>query len=238
MISVTRALRARARGIGVGVFAAPAAAMGAALDALDGLEVVHFDIMDGVFVPQLTGGAAFVAALGTDVLRDVHLMVANPSAQVAGFAAAGADIITVHAEAPDAAEALASVRVEAERLGRPILAGLGVMPGTEIADLDALLALEPDLVLVLALDPRDGAAPNVPEAAARLAALRVRCAPFAPVLAIDGGITDKSIEAACASGADLVVSGSAIFKAANPAEMLARLSAVRAANDLGGDHAK
>lgn len=237
MTCVTRALRARARGIGVGIYAAPAAALGAALARLNGVEVVHFDIMDGVFVPQLTGGPAFVSALGAGAVRDVHLMVADPAAHVARFAAAGADVITVHAEAPGAAGALQTVRLEAERLGRQILAGLAVMPGTALADLADLLALEPDLILVLAVDPRADQPADLDAAAARLAELRARCAAFAPVLAIDGGITTQTIEAACASGADLVISGSAIFKAEDPSATLARLSAVRAANDLGGENA-
>lgn len=237
MDGVSRAaLRARARGIGVGVFAAPPAAMGAALDRLEAAEVLHFDLMDGVFVPQFTAGPAFVAACRGRGFLDVHLMVADPLAQIAACAEAGADLISVHAEAPNAAQALARIRSESARLGRPILAGLAVMPGTALAALSGLLALRPDVILVLALDPRDGAPADVPAAAARLAKLRALCADFAPVLAIDGGITAETIAEACLTGADLVVSGSAIFKAADPAAMLARLAAVQqvALQQVGG----
>jgi ribulose-phosphate 3-epimerase len=237
MQGVSRAeLRARAKGIGVGVFAAPPAAMGAALDRLETAKVLHFDLMDGVWVPQFTAGPGFVAAFRGRGFLDVHLMVADPAAQVAACAEAGADLITIHAEAPNAATALARVRSEIARLGRPILAGLAVMPGTALAALAAPLALRPDVILVLALDPRDGTPADLPAAAARLAALRGLCADFAPVLAIDGGITAETIAEACATGADLVVSGSAIFKAADPAAMLARLAAVQqaAVQQVGG----
>ena len=144
MDGVSRAtLRARARGIGVGVFAAPPAAMGAALDRLEAAEVLHFDLMDGVFVPQFTAGPAFVAACRGRGFLDVHLMVADPLAQIAACAEAGADLISVHAEAPNAALALARIRSESARLGRPILAGLAGMPGTALAGLSGLATAFP-----------------------------------------------------------------------------------------------
>ncbi|MBZ4023483.1 ribulose phosphate epimerase [Rhodobacter sp. TJ_12] len=240
MDSVERAaLRARAKGIGVGIFAAPPLAIGTALEALDGAEVLHFDIMDGVWVPQFTAGPGFVSALRGQGFLDVHLMVAAPESQILPFAKAGADLITVHAEALNAAAALGAIRTASADLGRPILAGLGVMPGTALESLAPLLAQKPDVILVLALDPRDGAPADVPAAAERLAQLRALCAEvaadFTPVMAIDGGITADSIEAACTTGADLVVSGSAIFKAADPAAMLAQLEAARKAGKVAAE---
>ncbi|SOC05292.1 ribulose-phosphate 3-epimerase [Rhodobacter sp. JA431] len=238
MDSVERAaLQARAKGIGVGIFAAPAMAIGAALEALQSAEVLHFDIMDGVWVPQFTGGPGFVSALRGQGFLDVHLMVAEPENQIDAFAAAGADLITVHAEALNAAGALAAIRAASACLERPILAGLGVMPGTSLESLAPLLAQKPDVILVLAIDPRDGAPADVPAAAERLAQLRALCADFAPVMAIDGGITADSIKDACATGADLVVSGSAIFKAADPSAMLAQLEAVRQAGQAAAEQA-
>ena len=184
-------LRGQSRGISAGIFAAPLGhlAAAAAQIAAAGGRMLHFDVMDGVFVPAITGGPGFVADLGAGMLRDVHLMVARPEQQVLPFAVAGADIITVHAEAPGAAEALAAVRAASARLARPILAGLGVMPGTPLGDLRPLIGLAPDLVLVLALDPRSEAPPDLAAAGERLRLIRQMAAPFAPLMAIDGGVT-------------------------------------------------
>lgn len=211
-------LRNRCLGISAGVFAAPLGNLGAAVSALQGYggTVVHFDVMDGVFVPAITGGPGFVNALGEGMLRDVHLMVDDPAAHVDAFANAGADIITIHAEAQRAPEALVAVRAASARLVRPILAGLAVMPGTPLDDLVPLLAAKPDLILSLALDPRDGIAPEVGRAADRLKAIAAMVAPARPVLALDGGVTEATIATAAGSGADLIVSGSAIFGAPDP----------------------
>jgi ribulose-phosphate 3-epimerase len=175
-------------------------------------------------VPQITAGPAFLAvAVAAGLLCDVHLMVARPSAQVDAFARAGADLLTIHAEAPDAAEAIAAVRAASARLNRPILAGLAIMPGTPLDSLAPLLALAPDLVLVLAVDPRDGSPADVGAAAARVRALRARV-PVGTLIAIDGGITTRTIDTAAAAAPDMIVSGSAIFAADDPAQALGRLT--------------
>ena len=188
-----------------------------------GGQLLHFDVMDGVFVPQLTAGADFVAALETDLVRDVHLMVERPETHVARFAKAGADIITVHAESIGAANALEDIRAASAELGRPILAGLAVMPGTPLEALAPLLALAPDLILILALDPRDTAPPCVVDAVERVRVIRKMTAPAQPLLAIDGGITEKTIAVAATARPDIIVSGSAIFRAPDPAAAFARL---------------
>ncbi len=113
----TARLRARLSGLSLGVFAADHGRLHAAAEraAAWGAAALHFDVMDGVFVPAITGGPAFVAALDVGLPRDVHLMVDAPSRQVAAFADAGADVITVHAEAPDAAEAIAAIRAVSQK---------------------------------------------------------------------------------------------------------------------------
>lgn len=219
MPSTTRAgLMEMSRGISVGIFAAPLGALSDSVRLMGdwGAGIVHFDVMDGVFVPAITAGPGFVSVLGQKMVRDVHLMVADPAAQVDAFSNAGADIITVHAEAPTARDALAKVRDASSRLGRPILAGLGVMPGTPLESLAPLLDPMPDLFLVLALDPRDGAPADLDAASVRLAELAAMVAPARPFMAIDGGVTEATIEAAASAGPDMIVSGSAIFRAANP----------------------
>ena len=169
-------LRARLAGLSLGMFAADHGRLRDAAEqaAAWGAAALHFDVMDGVFVPAITGGPAFVAALDVGLPRDVHLMVDAPSRQVAAFAEAGADVITVHAEAHDAVEAIAGIRAAADQLGRPILAGLALMPDTAIDAVADWLDLEPDLILVLAVDPRRKAPPAIEPALAKLAALRAR----------------------------------------------------------------
>ncbi|PIE07238.1 MAG: ribulose phosphate epimerase [Rhodobacterales bacterium] len=223
-----QALRRRARGISAGLFAAPLDRLGETVAAMAAWPagIVHFDIMDGVFVPQITGGPGFVAALGGGMLRDVHLMVADPAAHVDSFADAGADLITVHAEAPGAGAALAAVRAASDRLARPILAGLAVMPATPVGSLAPLLDPLPDCITLLALDPRDGAAPDLDSAGERLEALRKMLAPARPLFAIDGGVTAATIESAVRSGPDMVVSGSAIFRAEDPGAAFGALARV------------
>lgn len=222
-------LRERVRGISAGILAAPPGRLEEAAGDLArwGGRIAHFDVMDGCFVPTITAGPAFLAAAAGH-LRDVHLMVARPAGQVDAFARAGADVLTVHAEAEDPAGAVLATRAAAARLGRPILAGVAVMPGTPLEALDPLLALGPDLVLVLAVDPRDGRPADVDRACARLALLRDRAA-AGTLLALDGGITPATIDTAAACGPDLVVSGSAIFSAPDPAAVYAGLSGAWAA---------
>jgi ribulose-phosphate 3-epimerase len=224
-------LSARFSGLSLGVFAADhgrlrdearqAAAWGAA--------ALHFDVMDGVFSPAITGGPGFVAALDVGMLRDVHLMVERPSRQIAAFAQAGADAITVHAEAADAGEAMAAVRAASARLGRPILAGLALMPDTAVEAIPSLFDAEPDLILLLAVDPRRKAPPAIDLALAKLAALKARRWKVAPRYIFDGAVTLATIETIAAGGPDLVVSGSAVFAAPDPAVSYARLATVLAA---------
>lgn len=225
--SPANALKERCRGISAGLFAAPLGTLAEATRSLAdwGGQILHFDVMDGVFVPGFTGGPAFVAALGDGLVRDVHLMVAQPEEHVAAFAKAGADIITVHAEAPTAREALAAVRAAATAEARPILAGLAVMPDTPLPSLVPLLDPLPDLILVLALDPRDGKPADLDKAAERMAALAQMLAPARPIMAIDGGVTEKTIATAAAAAPDMIVSGSAIFRAPDPGAAFARLAA-------------
>jgi len=234
-------LKQRCRGVSVGLFAADAGNLReAALQVASwGGRLLHFDIMDGVFVPAITGGPIFVRAVGAGLVRDVHLMVDRPSRQAGLFADAGADIITVHAEADDAADALTSVRSASARLGRPILAGLALMPGASMEKAAPLLALEPDLILVLAFDPRSGTAPDIGRACDKLAVLGETTAAWAPLLAFDGGVTDATIDAVSERRPDIVVSGNAIFAAPDPAAAFRRLAAAcnRSRAEKGGGDA-
>lgn len=212
-------LKARCHGISLGVFAGDNGDLrGVARSAADwGCDILHFDVMDGVFVPQISGGPGFVKALACEQILDVHLMIQRPAGQVAAFVAAGADVVTVQAESEAPNEALLAVRNAAEQLGRPVLAGLCLLPGTSLEDASDLLALEPDLLLVAALDPRAGQAPDIASACRRVADLRRMAGRNRPLIAFDGGVTTASISQIADVSPDLVVSGSAVLRAEDPA---------------------
>ena len=218
------ALKRRARGISLGLYAGdPGALADTARAAREwGAEIFHFDEMDGHFAPPFLGGAPLVAAVRKalpEAFLDVHLMHARPAAQAGAYLAAGADLISVHAEAEGAAEALSAIA----QSGRPVLAGLALAPQTEP---DPALLARADLLLVLALDPRSMSKPDISAACARLMALRGgtdRTDP--PLLAFDGAVTAETIDEIAAARPDLIVSGSAIMKAADPAGAFASMTA-------------
>ncbi len=219
-------LRSRSRGVSLGLFAADLGDLrDSARQACDwGCGILHFDIMDGQFVPQLTAGAGFVKALETRAVLDVHLMVQRPAEQVASFVAAGADIITIHAESDGAAQAIENTRKAAKDAGRTVLVGVGVMPQTELGDIQHLLDLGPDMILVLAVDPRTSNPPDISTACAKLEGLRKHFGPEGPLLAFDGGVTLKCIDEISACSPDMIVSGSAVFGADNPQDVFKRMA--------------
>lgn len=225
MIGAVRA-SSRLHGLSLGLFAADCGRLrNAAEHAVAwGATALHFDVMDGAFAPAITGGSSFVAALDVGLPRDVHLMVDRPSRHVAAFAEAGADLITVHAEASDALDAIVATRAAAARLGRPILVGLGLMPDSEIDAFPELLAAAPDLILVLAVDPRRKAPPTIERACDKLVALRARPWKTPPLFAFDGGVTLGTIDAIASCAPDIVVSGSAVFAASDPKTICAQFA--------------
>ncbi len=217
-------LKSRATGISLGVFAADAGNLrSAAKTAMGwGCDILHFDIMDGVFVPAMIGGPAFVKALNTGALRDVHLMVENPADHVASYVKAGADIIVVHAESNDPAAAINKIRAAARDADRTVIAGLAFMPDTPLDEVSDLLGLNPEMILVLSLDPRTKNPPDITKACARVAELRT-LAPEA-LLAFDGGVTLDSITEIRACKPDMIVSGSAVLGAKNPERAFAQMA--------------
>lgn len=182
-----------------------------------GATVIHVDVMDGAFVPPITMGPMVVDALrsrfGEAVDLDCHLMVERPEQQVDAFASAGADGITFHAEAT----AHAHRTLDAIR-GHGMRAGLAVNPGTP---LDVFDVLEPDLALVMSVNPGWGGQRFIPASLERLAVARELCG---GEVQVDGGV-DTSTATDCASaGATLLVAGSAVFGAADPGAAYAELA--------------
>ncbi|MDA7951633.1 MAG: ribulose-phosphate 3-epimerase [Pirellulaceae bacterium] len=167
---------------------------------------LHLDVMDGVFVPNLTYGMPIVETFRklTDMPIDAHLMIQNPTDYIPQFHKAGADIITFHAEAVDdprpALELIRSLGIEG---------GLAINPGTPISVLESHLDLC-DLVLIMSVEAGFGGQSFNPVALEKLAALK-KINPDL-VLQIDGGVNTDTIARCRQAGADLFVAGSSIFK--------------------------
>ena len=171
-----------------------------------GAPALHLDVMDGHFVPNLSYGFPLVEAIRrtTDLPLDAHLMISNPDRYVQRFYEAGADIITVHAEAvDDPTRTLATIR----DLGAA--AGLAINPPTPLATIERCLPYC-DLVLVMSVMPGFGGQSFDPVALEKLRQLNSDPARDF-VLEIDGGVNDETIGDCTRAGADLLVVGSAIF---------------------------
>ncbi len=184
-----------------------------------GAQVIHVDIMDGHFVPPLTFGPGIVAGLRElGVVLDVHLMIERPERQVADFASAGADVITIHAEAtPHLDYTLAAIRDAGSA------AGLAVCPGTPL-DVFTELQGRYDLALCMTVNPGWGGQKFIPSSLEKLERL-------APLLAdgvaleVDGGIDADTAGPCSGLGATVFVAGNAIFGAPDPAEAYAAIAA-------------
>jgi ribulose-phosphate 3-epimerase len=183
-----------------------------------GARVIHVDVMDGHFVPPLSMGAQVVDALRSldlGVVLDVHLMVERPERQVADFAKAGADIITVHAEAtPHVHYALQKVREAGCR------AGLAFNPATPP---EMLAEVEVDLALCMSVNPGWGGQAFIDSSLGKLERMRALLGPDVE-LEVDGGIDAQTARPAVTAGASLLVAGSAIFGADDPAEAYRRIA--------------
>lgn len=185
-----------------------------------GVGVVHFDVMDGCFCPMTTIGPPVVKAVHTSMLKDVHLMIEAPLHKVADYVAAGADILTVHLEAD---RYVRRVLVElgamenANDPARGIVRGVALLPGTPVAAIEPVIDLV-DYVMILAVDPGWGGqkfGSPTPERVAELRAL-IAASGRDILVGVDGGVTTANIGEVAATGADLIVTGSAVFDGVDP----------------------
>jgi ribulose-phosphate 3-epimerase len=217
--------------LSAGVLTADLTRLGAELEILRGHAAwAHVDVMDGVFCPQLTVGPAFVAAVAASGIPvDAHLMVTEPRRLLpdiaAAIAAAGAGIITVHAEATAHLHRTMTELTELAGPSRSFLRGVAINPGTPVTAVEPVLELA-DLVLVLAVSPGwPGQAPAA-STRRRVAAVRQLAATIRPevLVGVDGGVTAGNAAEIASWGADVIVSGSAIFDRVDPPGNLRRLS--------------
>lgn len=186
-----------------------------------GADYVHVDVMDGHFVPNITIGPPVVAALRrvTKLPLDVHLMIENPDRYLPGFAAAGADILTVHAEA--SVHLHRSVQLIRSLGKRP---GVSINPATPVSALEVILD-EVDLVLVMTVNPGFGGQSFIPGCLPKIEALRreIERRRLPVELQVDGGIKTDNIGRVAAAGADVFVAGSAVFGTPDYAATIAAL---------------
>ena len=180
--------------------------VGAVMDA--GGDVVHVDIMDGHFVPNISFGPDVMKSIRkvTDKVFDVHLMIAPVDPYIEAFAKGGADIITVHAEAgPHLHRSLQAIRA----LGRK--AGVSLNPATPESVLEYVLD-DLDLILVMTVNPGFGGQKFIPSGLDKIRRIRAMIGGRPIDLEVDGGVTADNAGAIAAAGANWLVAGSAVFK--------------------------
>ena len=195
--------------------------LGAEIQEVDnaGAVLIHWDVMDGIFVPNLTFGPCVIGAnrKSTKLPCDVHLMVEKPDKLIDKTAEAGADIITVHMEA---ASRVADCVSHIHALGKK--AGVSLKPHTHISEIIPFIP-EIDLVLVMSVEPGKGGQLFQAQALEKIVALNELIGRKKVQISVDGGINPETAEACRFAGADILVAGSAIFKAKNYAKAIQSL---------------
>lgn len=192
------------------ILSADFARLGAEVKALEkaGADLIHLDVMDGHFVPNLTFGPMLVKAIRpyTTLPFDVHLMMTNPAPFIAEFARAGADMITVHLESDaDIADLIALIKKEKKK------AGISIRPKTSVSKLLPYLPMI-DLVLVMSVEPGFGGQPFIKHSLEKIVELKALIGRKNVQISVDGGINDITAPACILAGADILVAGSYVFK--------------------------
>ena len=203
-------MRERIR-ISPSILAADFLNLGAELASVSNADFIHYDVMDGDFVPNISFGPGLLRAVkrGTDLPVDVHMMVSNPDEVFRDYLDAGADILTFHMETAKHAHRIVD---EIHKRGRR--AAVAINPGTAVSSLDAIIDYL-DMVLVMSVNPGFSGQQFIEHTYTQLNKLKALCSSHVvrPLIEIDGGISPKNAAQVVAAGANVLVGGSAVFDA-------------------------
>ena len=208
------------------ILSADFARLGAEIDSIreGGADWLHFDVMDGMFVPNLSIGIPVLQSVRkyTDLFLDVHLMIEKPGRYIPQFCDAGADLVCIHVEADTEENILAALK-DIHAHGKK--SGLALKPGTAW---DAVLPFidEVDLILVMTVEPGFGGQKFMPDMLPKLGLIRETLDGFGIedcLLEVDGGINPLTASVAAAAGAQVLVAGSDVFKAEDRKARIAQL---------------
>ncbi len=188
-----------------------------------GAEYIHLDVMDGIFVPNISFGAPVISAIRkcSPAVFDVHLMITDPIRYVDDFISAGADILTIHYESCDDPRAV----LEYIR-SKGIRAAVALKPATDVSVVYPLLDCL-DMVLIMTVEPGFGGQKLIPYTVDKVQKLRTYMneTGISLDIQVDGGVTLENLCDVVSAGANVIVAGSAVFKAADPAAVIAEMKA-------------